>query len=84
MSRQPWSAEHERHVFWGEKIFAGGLLLLGAFMAYWGDGVGSYVGVGLASVGAYQTFPKLRPVISGLVDRIPFLAEKEPPKPPDA
>ena len=84
MSREHWSEEHERHVFWGEKIFAGVLILIGAYMAYWGTGVGAYVGVGMFSVGAYQTFPKLRPLISNIVDRIPFLAEKEPPKPPDA
>ena len=81
--RQPWAPEHERHVFWAEKGLAGVLILLGAFMAYWGAGIAQYAGVGIASIGSFMFFPKIRPLISGLIDRIPFLTPKTPDKDKD-
>ena len=77
--REQWDADHEQHVYWFEKALAALALVVGGGMAYWGSGVGSYVGAGLASIGVYMVFPNVRPMISGIVDRLPFLAKRAVP-----
>ena len=52
------------------------VLVLGATMAYFGEGIGQYTGIGLASLGVWGFFPSARPLISDIVDRIPMLAKK--------
>ena len=81
--RIQWSQDHRTHVYWAEKGIAGLAFLVGAYMAYNGSGIGSYTGVGVASVGAYMSFPSIRPILSKIVDRLPFLTKPTPDEPPE-
>ena len=74
--RESWAPEHRVHVFWFEKAIAV-LVLVGAYFGVKStDGVAQYFMVGVASVAVWKLFPSFRPVISGVVDRLPFLAGK--------
>ena len=66
-----------RRALYFEKGTAAGALLGGSLMSYFGSGVAVYAGVGIASVGAYMLFPKVRPLIKGVIDRLPVLSKKE-------
>ena len=71
---------HRTDVYWFEKGLAAFCLIGGAGMAYFGSGIGPYVGAGLVTTGVFVSFEKARPLISGIVDRLPFLKSKPKPE----
>ncbi len=74
--RIEWSERHRQHVALLEKAFAAVVFLLGLGMVIWFEGRVQSVGIGVAAVGLYNFFPDIRPLLSGLADRLPFLASK--------
>lgn len=73
-----WSQKHKQHVAILELAFAAifvapvGIGLL----AFTEAKITQYTGIGLIAVALYHFFPSLRPLFSGLADRLPFLASK--------
>ena len=72
-SRESWSREHRTRVYWFEKGFAALALLVSFFAVPRYEGVAQYFFVGVGSIGAWKMFPSVRPFISWLVRKIPFL-----------
>ena len=73
-----WSPKYRKQVTHGEKFFAAILLIIpGITLLLLADGLGEYVGAGMAAAGGYAAFPVLRPMVQFVVERIPWLADKD-------
>ena len=74
--RLVWTEKHRRQVLLMEKAFSGMLTLAGIGMVVMFEGIAQSVGIGVLAVGVYNFFPDIRPFLSNLADRVPFLASK--------
>lgn len=83
MSRQPWDKTHERHVFWSEKGMSVVVFFAGMWMLAVHDHEGSrfwqMIGAVLVGVGIWGALPSVRPLLSMLIDRVPFLSKRDTP-----
>lgn len=76
--REVWSEEHRVHVYWFEKAAALGTVIVATWFAPGNEGIAQYFFVGMGSIGLWKLFPSIRPMVSRVVDRLPFLASKTP------
>ncbi len=76
-SRVKWSQAHREDMAKIEKVGAAVAFVVGAVLVQVAASrLVEWSGVGLIVLGAWAFFPSARPLISNVVDRLPFLASK--------
>ena len=75
-ARVQWSQAHRRALVMVKIVLAILALVLGGVAGYFGEGLGQMFGIAIFSVGAWHMFPDMHPILSNVVDRLPFLASK--------
>ena len=82
--REVWSMEHRVHVYWFEKILATVVFLVGLGMIWvfrLADWPLLAMSAAVSGLGLYGALPSVRPALSFVVDRLPFLASKSEDRP---
>jgi len=74
--KEEWGPQHKVHAFWFEKGVGLVVLAVGTYLAFH-DGCLQYFGFAMACFGLNATLPSSRALFSNIVDRLPFLADKE-------
>lgn len=77
-TREVWSEEHRVHVYWFEKSVGLGAIIVAVWFVPDTSGIAQYFFIGMGSIGVWKMFPSARPIVSRIVDRLPFLADKKP------
>ena len=78
LGREVWSDEHRTHVYWFEKFVALGAVIVATWFVPANEGMAQYFFIGMGSIGLWKLFPSVRPLVSWVVEHLPFLANKTP------
>lgn len=74
--REDWGQAHRIDVKKFKVGVAVAVLAISIPMVIWTVGVPQYLGVGMASIALWRLFPDSHQIVSGIVDRLPFLRSK--------